>query len=31
LSRFLFNGTLRLMQIAFDFVLRALIHSVSPL
>jgi hypothetical protein len=31
LSRFLFNGTLRLMQIAFDFVLRALIHLVSPL
>jgi hypothetical protein len=31
LSRFFFNGTLRFMQIAFNFVLRTLIHLVSPL
>jgi hypothetical protein len=29
-SRLLFNGTLRLMQTAFNFVLRALFHVVSP-
>jgi hypothetical protein len=30
LARLLFDGTLRLVQIAFDFVLRALVHLVSP-
>jgi len=31
LTRLLFDSTLRLMQIAFDFVLRALIHVIPPL